>query len=549
MLREKNLTPLRKKLLASARTFYTRLEGELQGQNDRASRAALARTYRSIARLTFEIDSVQGSLATYRQALTLQRALAAEEGAGPDATADLAELLLEMFDALGSQSMIAERDAAGSEALSLTRGLVERHPGVERYEAALAKSLTWQGIIFLGVGSSADALKAYQEAEPIYQRLFQVHPKNLAHLKGLAASTGGMGLALRQQGRVADGGAALKRSIALHEQLAQAEPGNALYQNAHAAACVNYGGGLGSSRSEETLVYLRKAQGIWERTLAEYPNSLFLQNNVGGIHKRIAEQLYVMGRPQEEAAAYERAAAAYERVAQSDPSTPRFTNEVADGQEILSLLYARAGRPSDALTAAQRAVAIREELARTHPDFQPERLWVCQLKLGDLQKAAGRGADARALYEKALAAYQKKAAAEGDKPTASTLRGLGVALQRLGKPAEAVTNLRRALALIQDSKSPDWVELALTRALLAGTAPEPGSGLTADEGESHAAEAVQALRRYVAGRHATVHEAVEAGYVDVNFVDKHYQLDSLRQRADFQQLLAETRAPVPTKRP
>jgi hypothetical protein len=46
----------------------------------------------------------------------------------------------------------------------------------------------------------------------------------------------------------------------------------------------------------------------------------------------------------------------------------------------------------------------------------------------------------------------------------------------------------------------------------------------------------------VAGRHATVQEAAEAGYVDVSFLDKHYQLDSLRRRADFQELLREMRA-------
>src|SRR5262249_32981420 len=49
LLKEKGLTPLRKKLLASARTFYTRLEAELQGQNDRASRAALAKAYHAVA--------------------------------------------------------------------------------------------------------------------------------------------------------------------------------------------------------------------------------------------------------------------------------------------------------------------------------------------------------------------------------------------------------------------------------------------------------------------------------------------------------------------
>jgi len=75
-----------------------------------------------------------------------------------------------------------------------------------------------------------------------------------------------------------------------------------------------------------------------------------------------------------------------------------YIHEVADCQELLSLLFARAGRGAEALAAVQRAVAIREELGRTHPGFQPDRLPVCHLKVGDLQKGNGRGADARASY-------------------------------------------------------------------------------------------------------------------------------------------------------
>lgn len=543
MLKEKSLSPLRKKLLASARTFYTRLEGELQSQNDPASRAALAKAYLSLAKLTWEIDSAEASLATYRKALALQRALATEKGAGPEATADLAETLIDMAQR-GTLQKAEDKQAVANEALSLLRGLVEGHPNVERYQADLALSL---GIVAF-VLPPAEKLKYYQQSEEIYQRLIQLHPENLEYLKGLAGDMGVVGYQLRKQGRVAEGEAALKRAMAIYEQLTRTEPGNAFFQNAFAQVCYNFGEGLSNSRSEESLVYFRRAQSIWEKTSAENPNSIFLHNNLGFIHDGIAKRLCTLNRPAEEQAAYEAESAAYERAAQSDPANPRYINEVADSQEVLSLLYARAGRPSNALTAGQRAVAIREELARTHPSLQPDRLPICHLKLGDLFKAAGRSADARAYYEKALAYYQKKAAAEGTKLTASTLRGMGGALQRLGRTAEAAKAFRDALALIQDSKSPDWFELARTRALLAGIASESGSDLTRAEGESHAVEAVKALGRYAADRHATIREAVEAVYVDVNLFDKQFQLDSLRGRADFQQLMGEIRAQNQAKR-
>src|SRR5262249_54438486 len=137
-------------------------------------------------------------------------------------------------------------------------------------------------------GSPAEALKSYQQSEESFQRLVREHSNNHAYLNGLAASTSGVGNSLRRLGRAADGDVALKRTMALYEQLTQAEPGNALYQNAFAQSCYLFGAGLNSSRSEETLVYFRKARGIWERALTEHPNSLFLQNNLGFIHDGIA---------------------------------------------------------------------------------------------------------------------------------------------------------------------------------------------------------------------------------------------------------------------
>lgn len=121
--------------------------------------------------------------------------------------------------------------------------------------------------------------------------------------------------------------------------------------------------------------------------------------------------------------------------------------------------------------------------------------------------------------------------------------------QRLGRITEAATNFRKALALIQESKSPDAFELARTHALHAGIAADPASGMTAADGESQAEEAVKALRRYIAGQHATVREAAEAGYVDVNFIDKHFQLDSLRRRPDYKQLLREMSGQPAANRP
>ena len=62
-------------------------------------------------------------------------------------------------------------------------------------------------------------------------------------------------------------------------------------------------------------------------------------------------------------------------------------------------------------------------------------------------------------------------------------------------------------------------------------------------------EQAAALRKAAAGRYASVREAVGDTYVDVDRIDKDHDLDSLRQRADFQKLLVELRVQEPVKSP
>jgi hypothetical protein len=80
--------------------------------------------------------------------------------------------------------------------------------------------------------------------------------------------------------------------------------------------------------------------------------------------------------------------------------------------------------------------------------------------------------------------------------------------------------------------------LACYHALLAGVAAEAGAGLTAAEGTAAAEKAMDALRKAVAG-----------GYRNVKHMRSDTDLDSLRQREDFQKLLKDLESAPNTKVP
>ena len=83
LLKQKEFQDLRTKLLRGARDFYGKLQGLLEGQADRRSRAALGKAYGELGELTSLIGSKQEALAIHRRALSLRCALAAETGADP----------------------------------------------------------------------------------------------------------------------------------------------------------------------------------------------------------------------------------------------------------------------------------------------------------------------------------------------------------------------------------------------------------------------------------------------------------------------------------
>ncbi len=119
---------------------------------------------------------------------------------------------------------------------------------------------------------------------------------------------------------------------------------------------------------------------------------------------------------------------------------------------------------------------------------------------------------------------------------ADTLRRVGVALQKCGRPAEAVSALRQSLAELRGLTAPsarDYYNAACVQSVLSGVAPEAGSGLTAAEGRAAADAAMAAL-----------HQAVAAGWRDPAWAQFDPALVPIRSRPDFQLLLMDLAFPA-----
>src|SRR5262249_32951406 len=137
--------------------------------------------------------------------------------------------------------------------------------------------------------------------------------------------------------------------------------------------------------------------------------------------------------------------------------------------------------------------------------------------LGDVEAADSRTTEARACYEKALLIRRK--AAEGDPADAlarslwaDALRRIGTTRQASGQPAEAISDYRQSMAILEDLKSPpptDVYDVACCQSLISGAALEPGSGLTPASGRVRAQQAVAGVR-----------EAFARGYSNLEWVGR-----------------------------
>ena len=119
MLKGEELKGLRNKLLRSAAGFYRKLEGLLQGQSDRASRAILAQSYFELGDLTEKIGIKPEALAVHRKALAIRRELASAADADSSAKLDLARSL----NATGGLAQATGDNAGALSALEEARSL------------------------------------------------------------------------------------------------------------------------------------------------------------------------------------------------------------------------------------------------------------------------------------------------------------------------------------------------------------------------------------------------------------------------------------------
>jgi tetratricopeptide (TPR) repeat protein len=268
------------------------------------------------------------------------------------------------------------------------------------------------------------------------------------------------------------------------------------------------------------------------------------RKNLGLDREYLGAVLVTNGKPQEALREYNASIAVFESLIEDSGGVAEFRIRLAHARRCLGVLHLEMGKAQDAETECRFAVSLNRELENENPTIPLYRLahsWSLSA-LGDVFRWSGRSREAKEFYDKGIALAESAVPTnrQNSEQRATLLANTwrrGLTLRDLGDFAAASAVYRRALQMCdnQAENSEELVETAACHAALAGLAGQPGSGVSAAEGQKEAEEAMKWLRR-----------AVADGYRNRNRIRMESAFDSLRNRQDFNTLFAmtEPKAPV-----
>jgi serine/threonine-protein kinase len=447
--------------------------------------------------------------------------------------------------------------------LAIFAALVREHPGNPLHRVWLARGSNDLGVLYRQVGKQDEAERLFREAIAVQEALARDWPKEPAARFDLAKHRGNLGIFYRDLGRRDQAEQQLRVAVDLFQALVREYPRWAEYQACLAHAYNNLGLLCSVQQQPKEMERLfREALALHKALAEDHPQVPSYRDGLALTYRELGDVYAATGRPQEAERSYGEALFFQKVLLHDHPALLAYRVNLATTWDTLARFLQDRGRPKEAAEAFQEVVKLSEALRRDYPADRQHALDLggAQCNLGWLLSKANSPAEGLAWFSRAIATLGEWLVREPRQATSRQfLRnahwGRADALTRLGRHAEAVQDWDRAIEL---DTGPDRKELRLQRALslarskdpsrATGEADElaraPGAGASTcydlacvfalsaavdgSQAEAFAARAVDLLR-----------QAIARGYKDVAHLKQDTDLDALRTRDDFQELLRQ----------
>ncbi len=228
-----------------------------------------------------------------------------------------------------------------------------------------------------------------------------------------------------------------------------------------------------------------------------------------------------------------------ESLVRDAPDNPRYLAQLGGTLNNLGVLLNKQENYEEALPMFRRAVEYMEQAYQHAPHSILWGRWLCNClgNVAETQDAVGQDEEALASYQRLVVVSRKRAF---ENPAVTSLRGeecqaylkLARFQQQLGNRAEADRSFREAREVLENiprTTPGQLYELATVYAALS----QPSEG-TIEPNEEEAEE----QQRHIELTLQTLHQALDAGYSNVQALNSNRLFDVMRGRVEFQQLIA-----------
>jgi serine/threonine-protein kinase len=517
--------------------FRAALDLQKQLPNLPEYRRSLSTTYNSLGQ--FLRDKVQPKEAeeAYRAALTIQKQLVDAFPNVPEYQQFLAASYFNLGTLLPDLYLFADAEAAHRAALELRQRLAAVFPGVPKYRQNVADSLN-------SLGDVLTLLDRLPEAEEMYRAAIVLRRQLVAELhdapeprRDLAASSRSRGNVLLALDRGPEAAAACREALELNKRLHNDFPKNPDYQRELATSHMRLGGCFEKTRPNDAGAEYRAARDLTERLVTDFSTKHEYRQDLAWIYTRLGFVFNALSQSKEAEAALRVALDRRKQLVTDFGAAPAYKREAAESHYDLGDLLLDLGRQPEAEAEYHAALDLCQELATAFPKVSYyEHGVACTLdNLATLSLKRKDVPEARHLVEKARPHHQaalkdKPGDADYRKAFGKHLRSRTDILLMLGDHAAAsATAAELAAFASQSAKEAHDAACYLARCVkLAQTDPKLTETLRKERAQAYGDRAMHLLRK-----------AVDRGYKDVANLKTEADLEPLRSRADFPQLITD----------
>jgi tetratricopeptide (TPR) repeat protein len=559
-----------------ARDGYERLAADLPAVPE--YRLELARSHINLGNLLSDQGKPPEAEQQNRQALALSAKLAADFPDVPEYRRVLAYSHNDLAIVLAGLGKRSEAEQQVRQALALQEKLAADFPAVPGYRLELARSHHNLGNLLFDLGKRSEAEQQYRQALALQEKLAADFPAEPEYRHVLAVSHNNLGNLLAGLGKWSEAEQQYRQALALLEKLAADFPGVPEYRQQLATNYISQGSlldGLGKRSEAEQRV--RQALPLWERLAADFPAVPEYRQLLAHSHGQLGRLLSEQGKRSEAEQQDRQALALQEKLTADFPGVPGYRQELARDHNDLGIVLADTGKRTEAEQQYRQALALLEKLAADFlnvPLHQIELGGAC-CNFGRFFLAGGEPGKSLEWCAKAIriltAVYdQDRQLLQAKQFLRNSHEGRGRAYDRLQKYAEALKDWDRAVELSPPQEQPEFRAARATTRINAGQVAEAVAEAAAltkratwSAGQWYDFACVYALassksaakdkkQEYADRAMELLNQAVKAGWNDAAHMRRDTDLDPLRGREDFKELLTRLgrkSAPGPEKQP